>query len=152
MSFLSKNLDRLIDMGGDLDQDLDLQQLCTNLIEIFGSNSAIARDFLVNTHGKIKRGALGLHLLQIIKCDSAVRDIQTTGHLAKFLSRFDVFRNRLDYRIVGLPHKLFDKQSQLERAIYFERGASLEFDGDLLSSPDVQTMNEREEHIFDRHS
>ena len=99
----------------------------------------------------MKRGTLGLHLLEVLKTDSAVRDIHTTVHLAKFLSRLDTLRRTSDYRIVGMPNRLFDRRSQEERAKYFERGASLELESDAFESPEAQAMLNRESEIFDKY-
>jgi len=149
MPFYSKSLNRLLSFSGDdLDCEIDLNALSKAVAESFANESEVARVFMANVSGCMKLGTLGVHLLQIIKHDSAVRDIQTTGHLAKFLSRLDIFAKTKDYRIIGMPNRLFDEISQLERTKYFERGASLEMDGDLLDSPEAQAMMDREAELW----
>lgn len=151
MPFASENLRKILNLDRDLDEEVDLESLCHRLAESFGEDRELAKALLASVSGKMKLGSLGLHLLQVLKVDSAVRDISTTGHLAKFLSRLDIFRSTSDYRIVGMPNRLFDRRSQEERAKYFEHGASLELEADAFESPDAQAMLKRESEIFDKH-
>lgn len=148
MPFLSQSLQLILDFGRGLDEDLDLGNLRRPVAEAFGAKAELAWALLQLATGRMKRGALGLHLLEVLKHDSAVRDIQTTGHLAKFLGRFEVFCETHDYRLVGMPNPLFDELSQRERNKYFEHGASLELDGDAFESPAAQEMIKRESAIL----
>jgi len=148
MAFLSQNLNHILDFGKDLDAEIDLADLTCRVAEAFGKYAPLATALLGNVTGKMKLGTLGVHLQQILKHDSAVRDVLTTGHLAKFLSRLDIFERTNDYRIVAMFNPIFDVQSQLERAKYFERGNSLDMDGDLLDSPDARLLMSREEKIL----
>lgn len=151
MPFVSENLKKILSLDRGLDEEVDLERLCHRLGENFGDAADLAKALLPAVAGKMKRGTLGLHLLEVLKVDSAVRDIQTTGHLAKFLSRLDTFRRTSDSRIVGMPNRLFDRRSQEERAEYFERGASLELESDAFESPEAQAMLNRESEVFDKY-
>ena len=79
-----------------------------------------------------------------------MRDMLTTGHIAKLLSRWATFRSGHDYRVIGLSSVLFDPVSQTERIDYFARGASHDMDGDLLDSQEAQAMSKREADIIER--
>lgn len=149
---VSKNLKNILELDRSWDDEVDLEQLCHRLVENFGDDADLAKALLSAVAGKMKRGTLDLHLFQVMEVDSAVRDVGTTGHLAKFLSRLDTFRRTSDYRIVGMPNRLFDRRSQEERAEYFKRGASLELDSDAFESPEAQAMLNRESEIFDKYS
>lgn len=151
MPFVSENLKRLLNLQHSLDEDVDLEMLSQRVAEDFGENAELAKALLPPLAGKMKRGTLGLHLLEVMKFDSAVRDILTTGHLAKFLSRLEEFRKTSDYRIVGMPNRLFDQRSQEERTKYFERGASLELESDVFESVEAQAMLNRESKVLDKH-
>ena len=149
MPSLSKNLSEILYFGDHPEeQDLDLGSLTASVIKVCGTRAEMAHPFLRSITGSIKLRTLGIHLLQIIKTDSAVRDIETTGHLAKFLARMEAFRRTSDYRIIGLPHTVFDELSQSERAVHFRGGASHDIDGDLLDSPVVRTMLNEEARIL----
>lgn len=153
MPFYSQNLRRILDADHDnLDQEVDLSDLAKNVAKNFGGKDQLAGALLENATGKMNLATMGIHLLEIIKHDSVVRDIQTTGHLAKLLSRLEVFRKTSDYRVVGMPNQLFDDMSQAERAIFFQRGNILEIDGELLDLPDVRATMEREAKIFQKFS
>lgn len=150
MPFFSHNLNRILaSERDDLDVEVDLVGLCQQVAAVFGEKASVARALLANVKGTMKLGTIGVHLLQILKHDSAVRDFVTTGHLAKLLSRLDVFRKTADYRIIGMWNPIFDEQSQLERAEYFRRGVSLEMDGDLLDSAEAQSLMKREAEILE---
>lgn len=151
MPFASEKLRKILNLDRDVDEEVELESLCQRLAEDFGYDADLARALFAGVSGKMKRGTLDLHLLQVLKVDSAVRDISTTGHLAKFLSRLETFRRTGDYRIVGMPNRLFDRRSQEERAKYFERGASLELESDAFESPEAQAMLNRESEVFDKH-
>jgi hypothetical protein len=151
MPYHSENLQRLLDFGGsDLDRELDIAMLSEEVSEVFGSQRETVKALLANATGKIKLGTLGVHMLRVIKEDSAVRDIVTTGHLAKLLSRLPEFRKTSDYRLLGLPNPLFDRLSQIERTKYFEHGVSLELDADLFESMEAQQILTRESEILAR--
>jgi len=152
MPFVSESLKKILRLERSLEEEVDLKSLCHRLAESFGDDADLARALLAGVGGKMKRGTLGLHLLEVLRVDSAVRDIQTTGHLAKFLSRLDIFRRTSDYRIVGMPNRLFDQRSQEERAKYFERGTSLEVESDAFESPEAQAMLQRESELFDKYA
>lgn len=148
MPFLSQNLAQVFKVYKELDEQVELTDLVKRVAESFGNKSTIARALLEKASGKILFGTLQVHLLQVLKVDSAVRDLLTTGHLAKFLARKDIFLKTMDYRIVGMPNRVFDEISQIERVKYFERGASLEFDADIYESAETQAMLKRELEII----
>lgn len=121
--------DRLIDIldfkrKDPAKDELDLESLCSHLANSFEMNAPLARSLLVAS-GKMNIPALFLHIGKLIREDSAVRDVQTTGHLAKLLSRLYLVEKSDDYKIIGLPHRLFDQRSQNEREEYFRANHSL---------------------------
>jgi len=153
MPFYSKNLKRILDVHNNaLDQEIDLLDLAKRVADIFGNKSPLAKALLANATGQMKKITLELHLLDVLKHDSVVRDIETTGHLAKLLSRLDVFRKTSDSRVFGMPNALFDDISQAERVEFFERGSILEIDGELLDLPDVRAMTDRETKLVQEFS
>ena len=132
----------------NLDEEVNLAELAKSVAKIFGDNAPLATSLFANANGQMSRGTVDLHLIDMLNCDSVVRDILTTGHLAKLLCRLEVFRKTSDYKIVGMPNQLFDAISQTERAKFFERGNILEIDGELLDLPDVRAMIDREAKLF----
>ncbi len=153
MPFYSQNLKRILEVDhNNLDEEVNLSELAKSVAKIFGDKVPLATSLLANASGQMRRGTVDLHLIDTLNCDSVVRDILTTGHLAKLLSRLEVFRKTSDYRIVGMPNQLFDAISQAERAKFFERGNILEIDGELLDLPDVRAMMDREAKIFQKFS
>ncbi len=153
MPFVSETLDRIVNFSLELNSEIALSTLAERLIEVFGDRKDLAKALLgTNASEKMQIATLASHLGKVASSDSAVRDILTTGHLAKFLSRVDVFRKTSDYRIVGLSNQLFDELSQAERLKFFEKSASLDMDGDLLESVDAQAVLTRERSIFEKFS
>lgn len=151
MPLYSQNLKILLRLEEDnFDSEIDMSQLAGEVATSFGDKARLARAFLANTNGRIKIGTVSLYLLDLLNYDSAVRDIQTSGHLAKLLSRFEVFRQIGDGRVLGMPHDLFDNISQAERADFFERGGILEIDGELLNNPKVRTMLDDEAQLLEQ--
>lgn len=148
---VSKNLEKFLNPDFNCDDEVDLEMLCCSVAEDFGKKAELARALIRPVTGKMKQGTLELHLLGVLKSDSAVRDVLTVGHLAKFLSRLDIFFRTSDYRIIGMPNRLFDRRSQEERTKYFEHGASLELEGDAFESPEAQAMLNRESEVFDKY-
>jgi len=151
MPFYSKNLKRILDVERiNLDQQLNLSDLAKSVADAFGDKSSFATALLAGVTGQMKIGTIELHLLDVVKHDSVVRDIETTGHLAKLLSRIEIFRKTSDNRVFGLPNKLFDDLSQSERADFFARGSILEIDGELLDFPDVKSALHDEAKILQK--
>jgi hypothetical protein len=151
MPFYSKNLKRILDVERiNLDQQLNLSDLAKSVADAFGDKSSFATALLAGVTGQMKIGTIELHLLDVVKHDSVVRDIETTGHLAKLLSRIEIFRKTSDNRVFGLPNKLFDDLSQSERADFFARGNILEIDGELLDFPDVKSALHDEAKILQK--
>jgi hypothetical protein len=108
----------------------------------------LARALLGNCAGKIEVAKLAIDLDRLMPYDSVVRDICTAGHLCKLLGRNEVFQRTSNYRIIGMPNKLFDELSQRERTMYFERYPYLELDGEVYELDDVRMMLNREAVIF----
>jgi hypothetical protein len=140
---LSRNLAEL-PLPRESDEPLDLQALAGRAAEQFANKSPAAHVLLARVTGRMLPGTLCRHLFDCIAHDCAVRDVLTTGHLAKLLSRLDVLKETSNPRIVGLPHSLFDERSQAERAEYFRRGGVLWMDADLLQVNCVKQMLQRE--------
>ena len=57
--------------------------------------------------------------------DSVVRDMLTSGHLAKYLIRYAVLVETNNYRIIGASNSVCDDVSTKEREEYFLAGNSL---------------------------
>lgn len=150
---ISKNLVQILSLQeGNLDRKVDLKKLSERVAMSFGADSELAAALLKGVTGEMPMATLGTCLLNILAVDSAVRDIQTTGHLAKLLSRLDIFRKTSDYRIVGMPNQLFDAISQAERTNYFEGGNILALDGELFDLPDVRAMMDSEAKLLQKFS
>ena len=149
MPFYSKNLNRILDASRDnLGEEVRLADLANDIINRYGDNTPMLAMLLAKVNGIAKRGEIDLILLEMIKHDSAVRDILTTGHLAKLISRLEYFHRTGDYRIIGMPNILFDHLSQTDRMLFFENGNILETEGELLNNPDVQIMLEQETKLL----
>ena len=119
-----------------------------HVIKACGTSGSIIQRLLQPVDGELHFGILQAHLLDILKYDTAVRDVHTTGHLGKFLSRLDVFAEMSDIRIIAMHNPIFDALSQSERVEFFKAGASLEMDADLFDLPTVQAMLARERRIL----
>jgi len=125
-------------------EEVDLAELAQEVVKCFGSSSAAVEVLLAHARGKIHQGTLSAHLYDTIANDSAVRDVLTTGHLAKLLARFDIFHKTTDPRILGFPNRCFDDRSQSERREYFERGNILIIDADSLDLDRIREVLSRE--------
>ncbi len=145
---LSATLKKIVGSDRDPEEELDLEAVCDRVATVFSDHADLAMALFAGVSGRMKAGALGTHLLKLLEVDSAVRDVVTTGHLAKFLSRLEVFQRTSDYRIVGMPHLLFDPRSHEERAEYFKHGASLELESDAFEAAETQAMLDRENKLF----
>jgi hypothetical protein len=108
---------------------------------------AVSR-LIAKREATLEYGKLMLSLIKLIKHDSAVRDVLTTGHLAKLLSRYDYLSKPEGYEIIGLLNPLFDKNSQLERAKYFDRNSSFGVSTRVLANQDAQQMIDNEKAIL----
>ena len=146
---LSPNLIDILGLqkGSAWDDEVDVQLICESLANHCGRDSPLARAHFRNRRGKVKIKELVSLVSGIVPHDSTVRDMLTTGHLAKLLSRWDVRERTGDYRILGLPNSLFDKLSWEERRAYFRVGVTHDFDGDLLDNREAQEMLERETNL-----
>jgi len=139
----SRNLGELLDKFQD-DTPIDLSALAKQLPNLFGENREAVTSLLSCVKGTMLPGTLHRHLSDSIVCDSVVRDVLTTGHLAKLLSRFDVLIELSNPVIIGLPNSLFDDQSQFERAEFFAAGNILPIDAEILDNSQVKQMLRRE--------
>ncbi len=149
---ISENLVRILGLKDpNLNSDVDLGSLNHKLSEVFRLPPGLTALIFQHSKGIMRKSTLGTHLLNIVSVDSVVRDIQTTGHLAKFISRLDVFQRNSSYEIIGMPNVLFDRFSQEERSNYFEAGGLLYIDGSLLDKSEVKVMMKREAEFL-KHS
>ena len=139
---LSKNLGELLSRYQNSDS-VDLGALAHQVRKLF-RNQEVARSLLCQVSGIMPLGTLFRHLSDAIAHDSVVRDVMTTGHLAKLLSRIDVLSKLANPVVVGLPNSTFDHQSQTERAAFFEAGNILPIDAEILDQNAVKEMLERE--------
>ena len=70
----------------------------------------------------LKFGTLVLHLVNIARRDTVVRQLVTCGHLAKVISRFDYISSMSaieHYSMISCENKLFDAKSMEEFIAYF---------------------------------
>ena len=141
----SRNLGELI---GKLEDDtpIALNVLAEQLASLFPKNSETVRSLLLRVTGTMPPGTLIRHLSDGISYDSVVRDVMTTGHLGKFLSRLDVLAAVPNPAIIGLPNAVFDQQSQSERAEFFAAGNILPIDAEILENNVIEQMLQREEN------
>ena len=144
---MSKNVTDLLDTR-DAETPFILDDLAQQLAEQFGQNSLTAKSLLSRATGNLLPGTLCRHLFDCIVHDSAVRDVLTTGHLAKLLSRFDILQRTSDPRVVGLTNPLFDERSQVERAEFFRSGNLLFLDASFLETKAVRELLDREEKLL----
>ena len=93
-----------------------------------------------------------LEIGNVLPFDSVVRDIGTTGHVAKILSRKESFARLHDWRVVGLPHRVFDLLSWNERNQFFKQGVCHTMDADLFRIPEVLKMLASERAVLSEHS
>jgi hypothetical protein len=139
---LSTNLNELLDRYCG-DASIDLQTLALEVARL-SADQQHAQSLLRRVTGTMHPGTLNRYLCDGIASDSVVRDILTTGHLGKLLSRLDLLLQLSNPTILGLPNSLFDAQSQSERAEFFRAGNILPIDGDILNQNAVKEMLERE--------
>jgi hypothetical protein len=140
---MSKNLGELLESYGD-DTPIDLRGLAQQVARQLESKSEVVVSLLNRVTGTMAPGTLFRYLVDGVAHDSAVRDVMTTGHLGKLLTRLDVLLKTSNPAIIGLPHKVFDAQSQLERAEFFAKGNILPIDAEILNENVVKEMLERE--------
>jgi hypothetical protein len=139
-------------IGGILEKlpesgEIDLIRLAQEVAVFFEKEEATAGALLIHCRGHIASATLIRYLHDCIVYDSVVRDFLTIGHLAKLLSRVDIFEQTSNPQIVGFPNKFFDKYSLQERAEFFARGGILFVEGELLRMPAVNEMLERENQL-----
>ena len=125
MKPVSNNLNKLLGLEEARPlKEINLTHLGQALARSFRDKEDIVRR-LLNANGTMNVASILSHLDEIADEDSVVRDILTTGHLAKLLSRTDLLRDPVDYALVGVPNKVFDAASQDERQQYFRDGSTL---------------------------
>lgn len=136
--------------AGKPDDEIPLDILRDRAAAQFCSHRDCAIELMGNDSAVIRHGTLMLHLIKSAECDSAVRDVLTVGHLAKLLSRMRVLKAPDDYKIVGWPNLLFDRQSQQERLEYFERNVALPAIGLSMNSPALAEVRAAEKEVLTR--
>jgi hypothetical protein len=136
--------------AGKPGDEISLDILREHAVAQFSSHRDCALELMGSDTSVIRYGTLMLHLIKTAECDSAVRDILTVGHLAKLLSRMRVLKAPGDYKIVGWPNRLFDRQSQQERLEYFERNVALPAIGLSMSSPALAVVRATEKEVLAR--
>jgi hypothetical protein len=130
--------------------ELSLRELISFIGDRLGSDGRLLAQVFPAASGTKRLEELLLEIRSFISFDSTVRDVATTGHLGKLLSRKPVFQETHDWRIFGLPHTLFDKLSWAERNQLFREGVTHAFDPELLGFPIIREMLEREATIIGR--
>lgn len=140
---LSDNLSELLD-SFQSDVPINLRELADQVIKLFGNECEMAKELLSRATGSMRPSTIQQHLIDATSHDSAVRDVITVGHLAKLLSRVDIFAKSSRPEIIGLPNILFDQQSQIERAKYFALGNILPIDAKILEIEGAMEMLARE--------
>jgi hypothetical protein len=151
MPVVSSRLQVLVNCD-NLEHEVELSQLACTMIASAPFERDLITRLLGQPSGKIHVATLFSHLDLIARSDSAVRDILTSGHLGKLLSRWSAFLRTSDHRIIGMPNHVLDKISQMERSEYFTTGASLDLDAEATQSLEAQMMMEREKGLMARGS
>jgi hypothetical protein len=103
--------------------EVDLQELCDFLARSFGNEQRIAAR-LLQAGGVVRLQELVAWIVSTAQHDSAVRDMVTSGHLAKVLSRRRYCERSVDFNILGLPNRLFDERSTRERTEYLAKAGA----------------------------
>lgn len=148
----SDNAAALLFREGKVDyaEKLDLAELARKLVERLGESKLIAVALLREASGFQTVGEILDSLGNFLPFDSTVRDVATTGHLGKLLSRKTIYESLSDWRVVGLPHSLFDRLSWKERNEVFKEGVCHVTHPDLLRNRAVLEMLDREESLMRR--
>ena len=120
---LSKELSKLLrlPLTAEKKTDLRLADLRAAVNAMMPPDAPVLPDI----DGTAQTTKIVAQLSKICSCDSAVRDVITSGHLAKFLLRQDILLETGGYKLVALPNVVIDRISQLERARFFESGQTL---------------------------
>src|SRR5882724_7677780 len=146
---LSQPLARILYAKSNGPNDLvPWNQLRLEVAAVFGNHEDAILRLIPKRDLTLRNGTFMLHLTKIIKHDSAVRDVLTTGHLAKLLGRYDYLKPPWNYVLLGFLNPLFDRNSQLERAIYFQRNSSFSVSSIALESQEARQMIEYEKAIL----
>jgi hypothetical protein len=140
---LSKDFARIVE-SYDAVAPVDLRLLSSTTAEAFGDKAGLVKAALSHVSGTIHPGSLMRLIHDLIEHDSVVRDVLTTGHLAKLLCRLDIINKMSNPQIGGIPHCLFDDRSQFERDQYFKAHGILVVDAELFQLPEVKEMLRRE--------
>jgi hypothetical protein len=148
---ISNCLKEILNDFNETTADIKFNALRDRIILQNKSNS----DCLIELIGEVaicfRYGALLIHLLEIAKRDSVVRDIITVGHAAKLLSRISVLGNSNSYDIICWPHRLFDRISQNDRLQYFERERYFPMKAGLNTNPEISSLFNNEINILEKH-
>jgi hypothetical protein len=127
---------------------LSLPVLWDEVAGQFGNNRIRVLALISRGPNTIRYGELMFYLKKCIEHDSAVRDVLTTGHLAKVLSRGHLIKVKEHYYGFGLPNTVFDHQSQRERANYFRQNPSLPLSGRLMRDSAMKNILSLEKNIL----
>jgi hypothetical protein len=144
---IAPNLIKLLQLQdqASFDNQVNLNELADAVVCLFSANREAVGALLKRTDVAIRKFDLLGTIGDIVPHDSTVRDMLTTGHLAKLLARWDVLQISKDPRILGLPHPIFDQLSWTERSEYFRLGVTHDFDGDVFENPHAVEMLRHEE-------
>ena len=127
----------------DPTMNIDLDNLSCRLFDYLDNEYSNGPDRPQFRSVRTRRWILA-RLAEISSCDSTVRDMVTTGHLAKLVSRLSYYSPSDKPGLLGLPNRLFDQISLRERA---SRTANFPVSATLLSSPKaVQMLREEDKH------
>jgi hypothetical protein len=147
---MSKELSRIwLEARLHTGTEVDLQLLCRRVALEFEPDDEVARA-LLSANGSIRAVDIGVYLVDLVNYDAVVRDIMTTGHLAKLLCRLSVLKKTANIEIIGLRNKLFDQKSLKERADYFREGGGFDFSLRIVNSKEATEMLASEAGIIDR--
>jgi hypothetical protein len=126
--------------GEHLDAELNLADLAVQVAESLGEKKKAAQALLGRVTGVQNVMDILLRIGCFLPLDSTVRDIATTGHLCKLLSRKEIYERLHDWRAVGLPNTLFDSLSWKERNEFFKEGVCHTSEPDLFQVSAVLEM------------
>lgn len=138
--------------AGKPNDEIPLKMLQERVGIEFGDSSDCAKALMQNGTGSglqvLRYGELVLHLIKVVECDSAVRDVLTVGHLGKLLSRLQLINKAECYKALGVPNILFDQKSQQERLDFFKENACLSLPISVLRQVEVVNLQEKEDKIL----
>lgn len=135
--------------SGNSDEISDLDELRSKLIPLFGDASRCAAELIPPLKAKLRNGRLLQLLGTVCQNDSVVRDVITSGHLAKLLARFHLTDSG-NLRALSVSNYLFDQLSHRDRHAYFAMNQSFAMSTSLLNDPQISKMRNAEMEILSR--